>query len=169
MINKSHTLPHQCFDLFGFDILIDSTLTPWLLEVNMCPSLSSSSKLDKKIKTTLLCDVFHLIGIKKFSHFGGDYESNTIINKRKVNFSDVIYDPFKDHLNEKIEFADNDLETLLSFTEEWSRTGDNMERIFPLKRNCRYYSKFFECKRRNNYLLWRYLLSKQDILKKYKA
>jgi len=65
---KSHTTSHQCFDLFGFDILIDSNLKPWLLEVNMCPSLSSSAKLDKKIKTALLCDVFHTIGITPFSH-----------------------------------------------------------------------------------------------------
>jgi tubulin polyglutamylase TTLL4 len=52
-----------CFELYGFDILLDSKLKPWLLEVNISPSLSSSSPLDKKIKTVLICDTLNLVGI----------------------------------------------------------------------------------------------------------
>lgn len=52
----------HCFELFGFDILLDSDLRPWLLEVNVCPSLSSGSKLDKQVKTALMCDLFTLVG-----------------------------------------------------------------------------------------------------------
>ncbi len=54
---------NNCFELYGFDVLIDSHLQPWLLEVNVCPSLSSSSPLDRKIKHTLLSDILNLIGI----------------------------------------------------------------------------------------------------------
>jgi len=41
---------NNCFDLLGFDILIDSNLKPWLLEVNLSPSLNTDSPLDLKIK-----------------------------------------------------------------------------------------------------------------------
>jgi len=165
-ITKSHTQTHQCFDLFGFDILMDDSLTPWLLEVNMCPSLSSSSRLDKKIKTALMCDVFHLIGIQKFSH--SEVYLNNIKESRKVE-SEIPYDPLIDDMTENTKLSPDDLETLMSFREEWNRAGENMQRIFPLRRNWKYYSKFFEYKRYNNYLLWRYLSSNQLILNPFKA
>lgn len=56
----------SCFELYGFDILIDSDLKPWLLEVNVLPSMSSSSMFDKKVKTTLICDVLTLVGIRGY-------------------------------------------------------------------------------------------------------
>ena len=59
--NKNKT---ACFEVYGFDVLIDANLRPWLLEVNVSPSLSSSSPLDKQIKTTLLSDTLYLIGFR---------------------------------------------------------------------------------------------------------
>ena len=53
----------NCFELLGFDILIDSNLKPWLLEVNLSPSLNTDMPLDLKIKGNLLADLFTLIGI----------------------------------------------------------------------------------------------------------
>ena len=53
-----------CFEVYGFDVIIDAKLRPWILEVNVSPSLSSSSLLDKQIKTMLLSDTLYLIGFK---------------------------------------------------------------------------------------------------------
>jgi tubulin polyglutamylase TTLL4 len=55
--------PSSCFETYGFDVLIDQDLKPWLLEVNICPSLSSGSPLDKRIKTKLVADTLTLVGI----------------------------------------------------------------------------------------------------------
>lgn len=54
------------FELLGFDILLDSDLKPWLLEINLSPSLSADSPLDFMIKTNLIADSFNLAGIMKF-------------------------------------------------------------------------------------------------------
>ena len=58
-------VPHRrnCFELYGFDILIDSDLKPWLLEVNLSPSLNCETPIDMKIKSAMLCDLLNLIGI----------------------------------------------------------------------------------------------------------
>lgn len=57
---------NNCFELFGFDILIDSDLKPWLLEVNLSPSLATDSPLDLTIKSTLLTDMFNMVGVRRF-------------------------------------------------------------------------------------------------------
>lgn len=56
----------NCFEVFGFDVLLDSDLKPWLVEVNLSPSLSSDSPLDHQIKANLLTDTFNMIGVQRF-------------------------------------------------------------------------------------------------------
>ncbi|NXG05520.1 TTL13 polyglutamylase, partial [Sakesphorus luctuosus] len=59
----NHTAGCACFEILGFDILLDRTLKPWLLEVNHSPSFSTDSQLDHEVKDALLCDTFHLINV----------------------------------------------------------------------------------------------------------
>ncbi|KAK8881615.1 positive regulation of cilium movement [Tritrichomonas musculus] len=40
----------RCFEILGFDILLDSNLKPWLLEVNCMPSLACDSPFDTQLK-----------------------------------------------------------------------------------------------------------------------
>merc|ERR1719228_1082751 len=51
---------YSCYELFGFDILLDSRLKPWLIEVNISPSLHSSSSLDLDVKSPLATEVFNM-------------------------------------------------------------------------------------------------------------
>uniref|UniRef100_A0A1I7UAV7 Tubulin--tyrosine ligase-like protein 5 n=1 Tax=Caenorhabditis tropicalis TaxID=1561998 RepID=A0A1I7UAV7_9PELO len=48
------------FELFGFDVLVDQSLKPWLLEVNLSPSLACDAPLDSLLKTRLIADLLNL-------------------------------------------------------------------------------------------------------------
>ena len=43
--------------------MIDDELNPWLLEVNLSPSLACDSPLDHRIKANLVADLFNVAGI----------------------------------------------------------------------------------------------------------
>ena len=50
-----------CFEILGFDILLDKELHPWLLEVNHSPSFSTDTPLDWSIKMGLIADTMTLL------------------------------------------------------------------------------------------------------------
>ncbi|KAJ3093773.1 Tubulin polyglutamylase ttll4 [Physocladia obscura] len=54
----------SCYELFGFDVLLDAHLKPWIMEVNISPSLKASCDIDLAIKSRLSIDLFNLVGIK---------------------------------------------------------------------------------------------------------
>ena len=54
----------NCAELYGFDILIDDDLKPWVLEVNLSPSLATDAPLDMKIKSNCIADFFNLMGVE---------------------------------------------------------------------------------------------------------
>uniref|UniRef100_A0A4W3JDT6 Tubulin tyrosine ligase-like family, member 6 n=1 Tax=Callorhinchus milii TaxID=7868 RepID=A0A4W3JDT6_CALMI len=59
----NHMSGSACFEILGFDILLDHMLKPWLLEVNHSPSFTTDSKLDQEVKESLLHDTFSLINL----------------------------------------------------------------------------------------------------------
>lgn len=53
----------NCFEVLGFDILLDEAFRPWLLEINLSPSLNTDSGLDLKIKGSMISDLFTMMGV----------------------------------------------------------------------------------------------------------
>ncbi|KAL0029059.1 hypothetical protein WJX77_003291 [Trebouxia sp. C0004] len=68
-------VPHRtnCFEIFGFDILLDDKLRAWLIEVNTGPNLSSSSPLDKQLKHKMVAQMLHLVGVVPYDR--GEYKA----------------------------------------------------------------------------------------------
>jgi tubulin polyglutamylase TTLL6/13 len=53
----------MCFEILGFDIILDHELKPWLLEVNHSPSFTTDSALDVKIKHKVISEAIKLMNI----------------------------------------------------------------------------------------------------------
>jgi hypothetical protein len=124
------------FELYGVDILLDETLNPWLMEVNLNPSLNCDSQLDLKVKSKLLTDIFNIIGAIPFSHDG----KFTPLDKANE---------YKDSIEEAV------IESLCEF----ERPTGGFQRIFPLKSNIKYYSQFISKPEEENEALWKAMLN----------
>jgi tubulin polyglutamylase TTLL9 len=55
----------RCFEIYGYDVLIDSELKPWLMEVNASPSLTADTAIDYCLKMGLLEDGMAIVDIEK--------------------------------------------------------------------------------------------------------
>jgi len=60
IINDKH-----CFELYGFDILFDANLKPWLIEINASPSMTANTPSDYEMKVGLLDDTFTVLDLEK--------------------------------------------------------------------------------------------------------
>ncbi|CAD7946814.1 unnamed protein product [Amoebophrya sp. A25] len=52
---------NMCFEILGFDVMIDSKGKPWLLEVNHAPSFATESEVDRDAKYNVLRDTFAML------------------------------------------------------------------------------------------------------------
>ncbi|XP_055848310.1 tubulin polyglutamylase TTLL13 isoform X2 [Episyrphus balteatus] len=59
-----HDTIQACFEILGFDILMDSKLKPYILEVNHSPSFHTNQSVDYAVKEALIRDTFALIGTR---------------------------------------------------------------------------------------------------------
>jgi tubulin polyglutamylase TTLL6/13 len=55
--------PDICYELLGFDIMLDRKLKPWLLEVNHLPSFNHDTPVDQQVKTDLIKDMYSILNM----------------------------------------------------------------------------------------------------------
>jgi len=53
----------MCFEILGFDVLVDHKLKPWLLEINYTPSFRVDTPLDHSIKAGVITDALRIINV----------------------------------------------------------------------------------------------------------
>lgn len=52
-----------CFQILGFDVMLDADLNPWVIEVNHAPSFATDSAFDRTIKMQLIEDTLRLLNL----------------------------------------------------------------------------------------------------------
>ncbi|KAJ3222469.1 putative tubulin polyglutamylase ttll2 [Clydaea vesicula] len=84
---------YSCFELFGFDIIIDQNLKPCLLEVNLSPALSVDSSIDIEVKKPLLSDI---ISMMNYTESDGDLafvaeENLHVKNSSSISLTQIFF------------------------------------------------------------------------------
>ncbi|XP_062517471.1 tubulin monoglutamylase TTLL4-like [Corticium candelabrum] len=154
-----------CHELFGFDIMLDEHLKPWVLEVNISPSLHSNSLLDENIKGHMVRDLlnmarFHLPTERK----SVEKARQTATAAARVRSGGLTPDErakhvfyIQKHLDEAVRLSilttltPDDVRILMETEDELSICG-RFERVFPTPKSRRYL-KFFDTTRYYNILL----------------
>ena len=54
---------HMCFEVLGFDVMIDAQARPILIEVNHTPSFSTDSQLDHDLKSKVIHDAVQIMNL----------------------------------------------------------------------------------------------------------
>ncbi|XP_053405836.1 tubulin polyglutamylase TTLL13-like isoform X18 [Mercenaria mercenaria] len=57
----NHVKGSACFEILGFDVILDRKLRPYVIEVNHSPSFGTDSELDREIKGALVYDTLQLV------------------------------------------------------------------------------------------------------------
>ncbi|NWX37201.1 TTLL4 polyglutamylase, partial [Notiomystis cincta] len=165
--------PYCCHELFGFDIMLDENLKPWILEVNISPSLHSNSPLDVSIKGQMIRDLLNLAGfvlpsmdsVASRTRSGSTCSLGSALKEKPKPVSEHFRaEKMKKayYLMQKIPDQDfyssvldiltpDDVRILVETEDEYSRRGQ-FERVFPSHISMRYL-RFFEQPRYFNILV----------------
>uniref|UniRef100_A0A8I3MK37 Tubulin tyrosine ligase like 7 n=1 Tax=Canis lupus familiaris TaxID=9615 RepID=A0A8I3MK37_CANLF len=97
-----------CFEVLGFDILLDRKLKPWLLEINRAPSFGTDQKIDYDVKRGVLLNALKLLNIRT-----SDKRRN--LAKQKAEAQRRLY-------------GQNSIKRLLPGSSDWEQQRHQLER-----------------------------------------
>ncbi|XP_019872064.1 tubulin monoglutamylase TTLL4 isoform X2 [Aethina tumida] len=146
---------YNCYELFGVDVLLDEDLKPWLLEVNISPSLHSASPLDAHVKGPLVQTLFDMAQFHLPSRItkesqetpggfvGKIYTTGLMKTERLKHIEYEQYESRSDYLEDILtKLTGDDVRQLTRAEDEFVAKG-NFERIFPTE-NTHKYLQFME-------------------------
>jgi hypothetical protein len=71
----------SCFEIFGYDFLLDTDFNPWIIEVNSNPSIDESNDLLRMLVPRLVDDTFRLTVDKLFVPTTKNYKPEDILRE----------------------------------------------------------------------------------------
>lgn len=155
--------PNQtCFEIYGFDVMVDDSLKPWLLEVNIYPSLSSTSAYDKRVKSNLVADAFTLAGFAPFDYellgraLREERENRLLGNARSLNARSHTLTSLAAVQCTRDLGGEAEWRLILETHDEYMRRG-HFERIYPARETVAEYLPFFATQRYSNMVLAKWL------------
>jgi tubulin polyglutamylase TTLL6/13 len=79
----------HCFQLLGFDVLLDAKGVPWLLEVNANPSLETASDMDLRLKQAIIETSMELMGYIDDADYQSDSDDEVWSGSAKSDESNL--------------------------------------------------------------------------------
>lgn len=170
---KASVMKHRfnCFELYGFDIMLDSNRKAHLIEVNVMPSLACGAALDKHVKGHMIADMLTLVGIPVADKIAISNASDAMREQRRSGIGrgedvDLLsnnieskpskFDP-KKWASELDYFglnATEDDKVVIRDCEEELRRSGGFQRVFPTAASQEAFGELFENPRHYNKLIW---------------
>lgn len=130
----NHYKGSACFEILGFDILLDKKLKPYVLEVNHSPSFTTDSRLDREIKDALIYDTIMLLNI-------GASDKKKCVEEERKRVRERLF--LRQGRKETKEELEDSLNQWLVQIEKWeNKHMGNYRRIYPTPGSEKY-EKFF--------------------------
>ncbi|KAI6654265.1 Tubulin polyglutamylase TTLL4-like [Oopsacas minuta] len=150
---KANVRNKECvFELFGFDVMLDDKYKPWLIEVNISPSLHSTSGLDLNIKGPMLCHVLNLTGFRIPNQHWDRIPLTNDEKSKHAHFMSACPHEETSYMNSILEtLTPDDMRMIIETEDEFTRKG-SFQLVFPISQTIPHL-KYFSIQRYYNLLL----------------